>query len=427
MRNRFILVSLLLLLSFFAPFHVAWAFGDTVETITVHVVSSDAQPPDRVAKRMATSIKTVGEHLVTGHKVEEVIAGRTSYEKLVKEVFDRVLVGYFVSDVAIEPGIVTNITVDVEPWGDVVKSVKLQVDFQNLSPEAVSLIRQDMGNIEDNISNVLVGLPVDAVEWAGGVSKNMIRDMLSAQLPEFYANLEIVPGTDTLVKLSLSPTGPVIRDTHVAIRSGTIPNLLLLEARPALEGCVQGLNGLPVAFVERHRDFFLNKIKSTAAAQPVTARYGLVLTPDIYAGSDTEVVLKAETTKYKVWIESYMDMGRKEDNTSLKFHAGKLVSSRDELFTEVTFVPGRVSWNFNAGWGYRFGKDNVSGVKYDFSEKEAILWANHDLGNKWTLRMERTPKSGHNEIGVRYKLHDFLSLEYVFDNDDSWLRVVGNL
>jgi hypothetical protein len=86
-----------------------------------------------------------------------------------------------------------------------------------------------------------------------------------------------------------------------------------------------------------------------------------------------------------------------------------------------------VYWNFTSGWGHKVGQDIFSGIKYDFTEKEAIFWSKYSIGTKWSFRTERTPKSGHSEIGIRYKLHEFLSLEYIFDNDDRWLRVVGNL
>lgn len=428
MRKKIaVYLSLLLLFVCLAVPKEALAFGDTVESIAVSVSSEQAPPPDRVAKRMAASIKTIGEHLVIGHKVSEIDSGRASYEKLVKEVFDRVLVGYTVSDVAIEPGQITNIKVSLEPWGETVKTVKLEIDFQHFSPEIAALIKQDMGNVQDKVGEVLIGLPIDAVEWAGAVSQSLIREKLAAQLPEFYTNLEIVPGVQTVVKLSLSPNGPVVRDTHVSIRSSSIPNILLLEARPIVESSVQQLNGLPVAFVERHSEYFINRIKGAAAAHPVTERYGLVLTPQLYPGSDTELVLKAETTKYRVWLEGYMDIGRKADTSSVKFHLGRRVNSDNELFTEVTFIPSTVYWNFAAGWGHKLSKDNFSGIKYDFTEQETTFWAHHRLNNNWSLRLERTPKNGRNEIGIRYKLHEFVSLEYIFNNEDRWLRVVGNL
>lgn len=419
-------LMLLLVVSLTVPKQVL-ASGETVESIEVTISSVQAPPPDRVAKRMAASIKTIGEHLVIGHKVNEIDSGRASYEKLVREVFDRVLVGYTVSDVTIKPGLVTKIEVDLEPWGETVKSVKLETDLQHFSPEIAALIKQDMGNVQDKIGEVLIGLPIDAVEWAGAVSQSLIREKLAAQLPEFYTNLEIAPGVQTIVKLSLSPNGPVVRDTHVSIRSGSLPNILLLEARPSVENSVQQLNGLPIAFVERHKEYFLKRITGTITAHPVTERYGLVLTPQLYTGSETELVLRAETTKYRVWLEGYMDVGRKEDTSSVKFHLGKRFHSNNELFTEVTFVPSTVYWNFAAGWGHRLSKDNFSGIKYDFTEQETTFWSHHRLSNNWSIRLERTPKNGHNEIGLRYKLHEFVSLEYIFNNDDRWLRVVGNL
>lgn len=73
--------------------------------------------PEKVAKRMEASVSTVSEHIMLGHNINEVIAKRSGYEKLVKEVFDRVLVGYNVDSVLVTPGENTEVLVKVNPWG----------------------------------------------------------------------------------------------------------------------------------------------------------------------------------------------------------------------------------------------------------------------------------------------------------------------
>lgn len=406
---------------------VAAAEDVTVETVTVGVQAGDAPPPSRVIKRMERSVATVGDQLLTGRKAADVADGKAAYEKLIREIFDRVLVGYAVQEVRITPGATTHIAVRILPWGDVVRSVVLETDLGGISPQFANLFRQDMGDIEDKISQVLVGLPVDSVDWAGGLSKTVIRELLAAQLPEFRANLEIVAGTTTMVKLSLAPTGQLVNDVRVTLRSRTIPNFLLLDARPAVEDAAAPLRGLPVAFVERHHSYFRDMLTNVAASQPAAKRYGLRLASTLRPGVATDLEISAETTKYNVSLEGYLDMGRREDDISVRLHVGKYIGRQDEVFLETTFIPTSVTWEFVPGWGHRLGAHTETGAKYNLSSEQSIIWLKQELDDRWSLRLERTPSRRFNEVALRYKIHEFLSAEYIVTTDNRWLRLVGNL
>ncbi len=405
----------------------AAAANAAVETVTVSVRAGDAPPPSRVIKRMEQSIATVGDHVLTGRKVADVDSGKASYEKLIKEIFDRVLVGYSVQEVTITPGRTAHIAVRILPWGDVVRKVVVETDLGGISPQLAGLFRSDLGDVEDRIGQVLIGMPVDSVDWASSVSKTVIREHLAAQLPEFRANIEIIAGQTTTVKLSLAPAGPLVKDVRVTLRSRTIPNFLLLEARPVVEDAANPLRGLPVAFVERHGDYFRDMLTKVAAAQPVTDRYSLKLIATLRPGVATDMDISAETTKYNVKLEGYLDMGRKENDTSARLHVGQYLGRRDELFMEVTFIPASVTWEFVPGWGHRLGSATEAGVKYNLSSKHGLFWLRQDLDERWSLRIERTPVTGIYEAGLRFKLHEFLSAEYIVTTNNRWLRLVGNL
>ena len=404
---------------------IAKASDDVVETVTVSMTANQT-PTTRIAKRMSASVRTVGEQMLVGRTISDVANGKTTYENLIKEVFDRVLVGYSVQSVNLVSASNTTIEVQVVPWGEVVGEAVLEVDYGNISPELQSLVKKDMGNIEDTINDVLVGLPIDALDWAGGVSKLVIREMLASELPEFRANFDIVPGARTVVKLSLAPVGATVQAVHVSLKSHTIPNVLLATARPTVNNAGKSLVGLPVAFVERHRDYFTSKLVATAAEHPLAKRYGLVLTPVINAGVDTVIALDAETDKYNVSLEGYMDMGRSQDNTSFRLHAGKFMSKQDEAFVEVNFVPSSVAWSFVPGWGHAISDTTTAGIKYNISDKRNLLWLRQDINPNLSLRFENTPAINKNEIGIKYKMHDFLSVEYIVNKEDRWLRLIGN-
>ncbi|WP_378950970.1 hypothetical protein [Pelosinus sp. sgz500959] len=417
---NFFLICLL-----FLP-HVANASEQVIEKVTV-TITGDQTPPNRIMKRMSASVATVGDQMLVGRSVGDVQIGKTSYEKLIQEIFDRVLVGYSVEFVRLNVGSTVDIQVKITPWGEVVRDVALEVDVGNLSPELAELVKNDMGNLEERVNEVLVGLPIDAIDWAGGVSKLVIREALATALPEFNGNFDIVPGTHTVMKLSLTPLGPTVQDVHILLRSRTIPNLLLFTVRPTAEQSVQSLVGLPVAFIERHRAYFTTKLETAAMQHSIAKNYGLQIIPSINPGVDTEITLDAETKRYKVSLEGYMDVGRPTENTSFRLHAGKFIGKEDEAFLEVDFIPSTVSWNFMPGWGHTISKGTTAGMKYNISDQYNILWLEHDVNQNMSVRFERAPRNGKNEFGIRYKMHDFLSAEYIVTKEEQWLRLISHL
>ena len=80
-----------------------------------------------------------------------------------------------------------------------------------------------------------------------------------------------------------------------------------------------------------------------------------------------------------------------------------------------------------AGWGHSVLQGTTLGVKYDISNQQEVLWMNQTLNRSLSLRLERVPASGENEFAIRYKMHDFLSMEYIMTQDDRWLRLISNL
>ncbi|MCX7780158.1 MAG: hypothetical protein N2491_04460 [Negativicutes bacterium] len=427
-RTRFcccILLAVIVLLS--AVSGIALADADKVDAVTVSVTSTGAAPPPRVVQRMQASISTVGEHVLSGKKIADIAQNKSAYEKIVQEVFDRVLVGYSVQQVAIIPGATSEIRVTVAPWGDVVHDVTVELDLSAISPELHQLVRKDIGPLEERISGVLIGLPTDAVDWAGGVSKSVIRELLAAELPEFKANLDVISGQRTQVRLALMPVGPTIQDIKVTLRSNTIPNILLWETRPRIEETAKLLRGLPAAFVERHQQYFYDQIRQNLRNHPATRRYGLTVTPVIKAGTNTEVNIVADTTRYKVSLEGYLDIDKEDDNIAAKLHTGKAIGKFDELFLDITLLPGSMTWRFEPGWGRQIGASTTAGLKYDLTANHEILWLNQVVDPRWSLRLERTPDTRMNEVGLRYRLHEFLSAEYVMTNGGNWIRLVGNL
>jgi hypothetical protein len=425
-----LLVLLVFIVSLLTPPALAAALPlqekSTVETVKVNI-ESGAIPSTRVVRRMTESVKTIGEHLLLGRSIIEVQQRKEQYERLVREVFDRVLFGYTVEKVEIIADAVVEIKIGLIPWGDIVKTVTIKVDYSGIAPEAIELVKMDMGKLEVEMQQALLGLPVEAVDWASGVARELIRDLLQRQLPEFHFSLDINAGQSTQVRLSLFPTGEIVREAKISLRSTTLPNLMLVHARPAIETQVRSMRGLPVAYIERRLSYFTEKIRLTTLADPLVNTYGHKVTPLIRPGTDTDVSIAVEAEKYRINAEVWLDVGKERDNISGKAHIGRKFSDRDELFLELKVMPGTMKWEFMPGWGRQFAAETWLGACYRINDSEVGFWLDQGLGGRWSLRGERWAGRNKNEVGIRYKLHDFLSAEFVLTNDASWLRLVGHL
>lgn len=398
----------------------------TVEEIRVQVVS-DPLPPNRVNRRLTASVKTIGEHLLLGRSSIDIIQRQEHYQRLVREVFDRVLMGYLVEKVEIIPARQTDIRIHIVPWGDTVRAVRIQTDYTGIAVDALELVKQDAGRVENEIEAALLGLPVDAVDWASSVARDLVREILQRQLPEFHFSLDVEAGRETAVRLSLFPTGQLVKESKVSLRSTSIPNLLLVHARPAIELQARSMRGLPVAYVERRMSHFQERIRAVTTSDPLIRQLGLAVKSRMHLGTDTEVTITVESDQYRVWAEAWLEVGRDQDNIAGKAHIGKKIGSQNEVFVEFKVLPGTMTWEFMPGWGRQFAGETWAGVRYRTNDREWVLWLEQGLGGRWSLRAERWPGLNQNEVGLRYKLHDFLSAEFVMTNTRNWLRMVGHL
>ncbi len=410
----------------FSPNIVSAAANDTIENIQVSVQTDDGQMiPDKIVKRMQASIYTIGDNVLSGHIVGDIELKKDKYESLIHEVLDRILIGYSIKSVMIEPQASTSIVVVISPWPDIINKVNIDVVVNEVSPEVKNLILADLAEIDHVINNVLVGLPIDAVDWARSIIKISLTDFLSVQLPEYDASFEVVPGNVTTLKLNLYPKGNIIHDVNLSLHSESIPNILLLNFRPYIQKQSEKLIGLPVEFVKRHQAYFINELTDVLNHDKNLKNFGVTTNIKMQVANNTDIIISAETNKYRISLEGYLDIGRKEDNTSLKIHAGKMISEQDEAFVEADFLPHKVQWNLLPGISHDLTPQTRIGFKYDTNEKATVLWAKQQVAEKWLLRFEHTPSREFNEFAVRYKLHDFVGVEYVIDDNDSWLRMVG--
>lgn len=417
-----------LLLCIAAVSSVSAAAADEIEHVEIRVVQNDSVANGELENRVMASVQAVSEKLLVGRKVGDVEASRQRFEHIIRQVFDRVLYGYELTDVVITPQKKTVISLKMLPWGEVVQSTAVQIDTGSVAPADQQLIIRDLTGIEQKVAQILIGLPVDAFAWADSVSRALIREIVAAQLPEFRADIEFVPAKHTVVKIKLQPAGPLIRKTEAKLQSDSIPKLLLLPVNGSAEGAVDKLNGLPVAFVQRHREAYIERLQEAISQSKYVSRYHLDTELTLDLGEKAKAEIRVETDKYRIRLESVLDLGRDgNNNTIFRGHAGYMLKPKDEIFLDVEFFPNALSWHFQPGYGRQLSSRTYLGIKRDLRDKEDIGLLRHKLHDGLWLNIEQNLTTGYKMTGIRYRLHNYLAVEAISDRDETWLRLIADL
>ena len=403
--------------------------AETVEDVAVHVEASEGLPP-LIQQRMQASVKTIAEQLVVGSRLERVTAATAEYESIIHQVFDKILVGYSVAEVRLVPGTDTQVFVRLIPWSEIIQKVELSIVVDGLPAEIGTLALQDLEGVDRVFCQSLRGLPVDATDWSNGVLKRSLNEFMEAHLPEFRADFDLEPGSVAKVKMVVYPRGPVVRTVDLQMRSDTVPNLMLLEYRQKMQDQANSMLGVPVAFVSRHAGYFQGRVKAAIDETPNFKFFKLQSVIDLQPGEQTLVVSRSNTSKYRLRVEGRIDMGRGQSNTdgstSFVGLAGVMLSPQDQLFAQVEFYPQAVKAIWYGGYSRSIGKGNEVFGKYNFSSNNYVVGADRQFDDRWKLRYEYAHDTGLGEWGLRYKLHDFVGLEYIVNHEDRWLRLIGN-
>lgn len=428
-----IILALLAALGWLVGSHPAAAAPvQRVEKVTAVVTAADSMPP-LVQKRMQQSVQAIAGQLIDGQTVASVEASCQQKEQLIHEVFDKVLVGYTVCQVTIHPAAETKVEVLLLPWSDVITQVDVDVQVEGMPLRMESLVRRDLAEVDTVFRDALTGLPTAATDWTNGVLKHYLNDYLASHLPEFRGDFEIDPESEAKVKLVVYPKLPVVRTVDLSMRSDTVPNVTLLARREVMQDKVDDLVGVPVEFIKRHQRELSQQFAHELDNLLDFRSYHMQTTVSMDVAERLHVMSRSDTSRYRLRLTGWLDIGRKdknghEDDESLlfRFHAGTMLSQQDELFLLVDLMPQDMDWGWAAGYDRRLSSRSHAQLRYDLHERRFVIAASRQLAPRWLLRYEYRFFDKNGEAALRYKMHDFLGLEYLVDRHQNWFRLIGN-
>ena len=399
----------------------------TIENVKVSVIDSTGRTAKALTERMTSSMQVVAEQLFLEKDTAQIEPVKSDYARLLGEVGERALTGYKVEETVINLGTSSEIVLKLSPWLDVVNDVEVDLKFSGVDQAMSEVLLSKLPELKARIIKTVSGASVDAVDWAGGVLRQKVRQDMESMLPEFRASVDLSQiGKKVVVQVIVYPVGQTVHDVKFKLLSETVPNILFMKTKERLHEEADELRGLPVDFVKKHRTELENRLLTSVNEEKVVGLYSLKPTVTITPGTDTFVEIRMEADKYKIWIEGYGDSGRDDNNLSGRAHLGKYISDNDELFAEFSVELENMEWEFAPGLAHRNGKTTVAYARR-VSDHENNYRLEYDVSPKWRLRAEHFSGTNVNEFGARFRIHEFLSVEYVYSNDKPYLRLIGNL
>ena len=396
----------------------------------VAVVEDSLSLPLPVKQRMEKSVQAIAEQLLLGKRLGELEAGEAGYADVIQQVFDKVLIGYTVDTVELAAGETTTVHVSLIAWQDRIARVETCVKVEGMSPMLTEMLYRDIAGIDEIFSQSLSGLPVAAVDWTHGLLKQQVNAFLQQRAPEFKADFDVEVSENTQINLVLYPLLPVVRTVDLSMHSDTMLNAGLLLRRQAMQGRVDELIGVPVSFVARHKPEIEDYLADVLNQDRLSQDWDMHTTVTVNPSERLTVMSRSDSDSYRVRLEGWADMGNswgnQQDNSIMaRLHLGRMLSQKDEFFARVDFYPQAVRWDYGLGVAHRFSAGAELAAICDLRHQKMGVELLQPLSPKWQLRYADRSRDHESEYGIRYRLHDFLTLEYARDKHNSWLRFIG--
>ena len=370
----------------------------TMVNVTIRDEAGKTSPV--LLRKMEDSMQVVAAQLFNGRDSEFIAADRQGYEHLLSEISDRVITGY--------------------QTNRVVLSTEHGRDGAAALEEKIPALREEL-------QKTLQGASLDAADWAGGILRGQVKNRVEAALPNFKAAVDLTTRDDSAaVQVIIYPVGELVRTVQYSMVSRSIPNILLMKLKYKYADKAKSLQGLPVSYIKTEHGLLADRLQQELSREPQVRRHHLRPQVEVRPGAETQLDISLESDEYRIWFEGYGDIGRKDHNLSGRAHIGKFISRRDEIFGEAGLDLKDVRWDFSAGYAYHWGKTTLSYMRRVPADAN-VYRVEYDFTPKWRFRYEHFGDKKENEYAIRYRIHEFLSGEYVYSTNKSYFRIVGNL
>jgi hypothetical protein len=405
---------------------VAWA-AEPVERVEVRVVVAGGDPAAAVTRRLHEVAGAAAERLLVGRDSAVVAQQQATLAGVLRGVIDRVVTGYRVRAVSLQPGATTAVLVGLEPEPPVLDALPVQVRYAGLHPEVQPLVGRALAPALPDVSALTARLPAAALEWAAPLLQQEVTALVERAATGFTAAGRIEGVPPRLVLTVSVRDARVVRDIGIRFRSSSIPYWLLNQHTPQVLSMAEPLRGLPVAFAGAHRAELEGLLAGRLAAYPPAVAYEVVARPQVQVADVTYVTVVAESTRYRGRLEARLNLGTHAPVPDVRAQLGRAFGSL-EPFVELTLVPSNLAWRWAVGMRVALGSSVTVGVRARLDGEDTETFLHYRLSPDLELRAGHFARANQTETTLSYRLNEFVSWEAVASSrGEMWLRLVTNL
>src|SRR6267143_2131617 len=407
------------------------ARGQGVVAHVVAVVTFEGDAPHRVIQnRLETTVLSVADRLLTGLPVDQVAVLQPRPEETITSVVDRVAIGYAVVDAGVQVAATTTVTIRLRSVGAVIREVAVGVDLKTVHPRVQPVI---LGLLKAGpvgmAQSLLVGLPVAALDWAGPLVAQQVKEIVEAAVPGFTAGYRLRAAEHSILDLTIVPKDSrVIRNIGVRFRSESIPLLLLDQHAPPVASMADPLRGLPVAFVDTQRAAMEQLLNEDLAAYAPAVEYSVMALARLDVAETLYVYVTAESQMYRARVEAQLNFGPQAPGPAVVARLGRLVSPQLEPFVDLRLVPTPLALTGAVGVRIEVSPAAFVAVTYAPTPRETTFWTTVQFSRDVGVRGNWTFPTQVFEGAASFRINEFLAWEFIGNSaGQAWVRLISNL
>jgi hypothetical protein len=401
---------------------------EQVRQVVAEVAFDGPAPHPLVAGRVRETAVAVADRLVAGRSVDSLAADLPRVAEVLAAVLERVVTGYRVVEVRVEPGPVAVVAVRLRAAEPVMERAEIWAQMPGLDPRVQRLVETDLDRARGRLADLLEGLPRPALEWAAAVVLPAARAIVEQTLPGYTARVEVSATPAPRLTLAVVPRdGRVIRNIGVRFRSTSIPLVLLDPHSPQVVSLAGFLRGVPVEYARARREMLEDLVEAELAAYPPAVRYQVTASVRMEAAETTFLTVTAESRAYRARAEAHLNIGAQAPGARVVVRAGRLLAPQTEVFVELQVVPTPLAVAAGLGLRYEVSPTVAVGVTLTPLGQAATGWAAVQISPEVGLRGEWTVPAQVFEGAVVYRINEFLAWEAVVSTQGTaWLRLASN-
>lgn len=351
-------------------------------------------------------------------------------ERLLRMVSERIFEGYEIKRV--------NITGEREVFMDFVSKAKpkwkVAISVPRLRQPCDGWFLKDISGVDEEVLNMLKGVPVEALKWADEVFLREVKGVVSSRLPGWEPHVLVSrEGDFHVVNISFTATQDLILTFDAHIFSRSLPSFWQYDMREKMAESLSFFVGIPVSWAAKHeRDIELiveEKLKDMPFADTAKIEVDTKFMPSRIARVETNV----ESKRYAFYVWGAAYGGTEDKSTELGLHFGRKAQpfpSWDvELYGEAILFLDDGDSEERLGLRWSPYRDIWVGTERELEEDKTWyrLWI--EGGIKAFYAWWRYSEDSENNAALGYRFTEHLSLEIYLDerdDDEISVRAVGN-